>query len=166
MSTLRIQPLNLDDARQTHDFLDLLDHYMQGPSGNGAAMDAALRERLPAALRNQPTVLSYLAYWDGEAAGLINCVLGFSTFAARPLLNVHDLVVHRDFRRRGIGRALLAHAEAVAQDRGCCKLTLEVLEGNTAAREAYLEFGFQPYRLDPAMGSAQFMEKKLAVVRG
>jgi ribosomal protein S18 acetylase RimI-like enzyme len=161
MQTLRIEPLDLADAGQTDDFLDLLDHYMQGPTGQGRPMDAALRARLPEALRQQPTVLSFLAYHQHRPAGLINCVLGFSTFAGRPLLNVHDLVVDRDCRRLGIARALLAHAEAVARQRGCCKLTLEVLEGNTAAREAYLDFGFQAYQLDPAMGSALFMEKRL-----
>ena len=81
--------------------------------------------------------------------------------AGQPLLNVHDIVVHQDFRRQGIARALLGHAEAVARQRGCCKLTLEVLEGNHGARRAYLDFGFEGYQLDPAMGQALFMEKKL-----
>mgnify|MGYP000614993650 CR=1 FL=1 len=101
--------------------------------------------------------------WRGERrpVGLINCVEGFSTFAGRPLLNVHDIVVHEDFRRQGIARALLAHVEAMARQRGCCKLTLEVLEGNHGARRAYLDFGFEGYQLDPAMGQALFFEKKL-----
>ena len=66
-----------------------------------------------------------------------------------------------DFRRQGFARGLLAHVEAVARQRGCCKLTLEVLEGNHGARRAYLDFGFEGYQLDPAMGQALFMEKKL-----
>ncbi|WP_153162119.1 N-acetyltransferase [Zoogloea sp. 1C4] len=166
MTTLTLQPVNFDDPRQTADFLFLLDHYMRGPTGNGKPMDDDLRARLPDALRRRPTVLCHIAYVSDESgrtqpAGLINCVEGFSTFAGKPLLNIHDIVVHEDFRRRGIARALLAHAETVARDRGCCKLTLEVLEGNRGAHRAYLEFGFQAYQLDPAMGAAMFMEKKL-----
>lgn len=165
MTDITIQPVDFDDPALTADFLALLDHYMRGPTGNGQPMPDALRARLPAELRQRPTVLSFIAYESGErqkrAAGLINCVEGFSTFAGKPLLNVHDIVVHEDCRRRGIASALLAHAEQVARERGCCKLTLEVLEGNTGARQAYLDFGFQGYQLDPAMGQAQFMEKKL-----
>ena len=162
---LTIVATDFDDARSCADFLDLLDHYMQSPTGNGQPMSDDLRRRLPAELRRRPQVLSYIAYQASESgprpAGLINCVEGFSTFAGRPLLNVHDIVVHHDFRRQGIARALLRHIETVARQRGCCKLTLEVLEGNHGARRAYLDFGFEGYQLDPAMGQALFMEKKL-----
>ncbi len=162
---LAIVATDFDDPRLCGDFFALLDHYMQSPTGNGQPMSDALRRRLPAELRRRPHVLSYLAYRasDGgqRAVGLINCVEGFSTFAGQPLLNVHDIVVHQDFRRQGIARALLGHAEAVARQRGCCKLTLEVLEGNHGARRAYLDFGFEGYQLDPAMCQALFMEKKL-----
>lgn len=162
MSRLVIQATDFADARSTGDFLELLDHYMRSPTGSGTPMSAELRQRLPEQLRQRPTVLSFMAYLDGRAAGLINCVEGFSTFAGRPLLNIHDIIVREDCRRQGIARALLAHAEQVASERGCCKLTLEVLEGNKGARQAYLDFGFQGYQLDPAMGQALFMEKKLA----
>lgn len=165
MSRLTIQSVDFDDPAQTADFLFLLDHYMRGPTGNGRPMDDALRARLPDALRRRPTVLCHVAYLDEDGqrrpVGLINCVEGFSTFAGRPLLNIHDIVVHADYRRRGIARQLLAHAEAVAKARGCCKLTLEVLTGNRGAYDAYVGFGFRAYELDPAMGAATFMEKKL-----
>ena len=101
------------------------------------------------------------AHGAARPVGLINCVEGFSTFTGQPLLNVHDIVVLESCRRQGIAGALLAHVESVARDRGCCKLTLEVLEGNQGARQAYENFGFAAYQLDPAMGRALFMEKKL-----
>ena len=156
---------DFNDPRHCTDFLALLDHYMRSPTGNGVPMGDELRSRLPTELRRRPQVLSFIAYRESDAGpravGLVNCVEGFSTFAGRPLLNVHDIVVHEDFRRQGISRALLAHVEAVARERGCCKLTLEVLEGNHDARRAYLAFGFEGYQLDPALGQALFMEKKL-----
>lgn len=166
MTTLIIQPVDFDDPAQTADFLFLLDHYMRGPTGSGKPMDDALRTRLPDELKRRPTVLCHVGYLDeGQGTrrpvGLINCVEGFSTFAGRPLLNIHDIVVHADFRRRGFARQLLVHAETVARERGCCKLTLEVLTGNRGAHEAYVGFGFRAYELDPAMGAATFMEKKL-----
>ena len=107
--------------------------------------------------------LAWLAADDGSETpvGLINCFAGFSTFAARPLLNIHDVVVHADYRGRGIGRGLLAWAEQRARDLGCCKLTLEVLSNNTAAQAAYERAGFAPYVLDPAAGQALFLQKLL-----
>jgi hypothetical protein len=44
---------------------------------------------------------------------------------------------------------------------GCCKLTLEVLSGNTTAQTSYQRFGFAQYQLDPAAGQALFMQKWL-----
>jgi GNAT superfamily N-acetyltransferase len=102
-----------------------------------------------------------LAWLDGRAVGLIDCFAGFSTFAARPLLNIHDIVVHADVRGRGIGQALLSWAEERARQLGCCKLTLEVLSNNMRAMASYEQAGFAPYVLDPAAGHALLMQKYL-----
>src|SRR5690606_22620256 len=108
-----------------------------------------------------PGFVSFLAFTGDEAVGLINCFEGFSTFAARPLLNVHDIVVHRDHRRRRIGCALLPAAAAAARARGSCNLTPQVLSNNRAALAAYAHAGFAPYQLDPAAGQALFLQKWL-----
>ena len=76
-------------------------------------------------------------------------------------MNVHDVVVLPDYRGRGIAAQMFATVETIAVERGACKLTLEVLSGNRAARKLYEKLGFDDYRLDPAMGHAQFMHKWL-----
>ena len=38
---------------------------------------------------------------------------------------------------------MLEHCEAVARARGCCKITLEVLEDNEPAKASYSKFGMQ-----------------------
>ena len=78
-----------------------------------AELVAELAE-LAAELARRPQALTLLAHAEGEAAGLLNAFEGFSTFAGRPLLNLHDVVVSRRFRGRGIGRMLLAAANALA----------------------------------------------------
>ncbi|MEO8466498.1 MAG: GNAT family N-acetyltransferase [Gammaproteobacteria bacterium] len=83
-----------------------------------------------------------LAFVDDAAIGIAVCFVGFSTFRARPLLNVHDLAVLPQYRGKGAGRALLQAAEDHARHNGCCRLTLEVLESNSAARVLYRRFGF------------------------
>jgi ribosomal protein S18 acetylase RimI-like enzyme len=104
---------------------------------------------------------SFIAWLDDQPIGLINCFEGYSTFKAKPLLNVHDIAVLAEFRGQGVGQALLKAAEDHARARGCCKLTLEVLSGNTPAMASYKRFGFAQYELDPAVGQAQFMQKWL-----
>ena len=64
-------------------------------------------------------------------------------------------------RRKGVTQAMMAKVEEVARARGCCKLTLEVLSNNPVAMASYAKYGFGQYELDPALGTAQFWEKKL-----
>jgi ribosomal protein S18 acetylase RimI-like enzyme len=98
--------------------------------------------RLPEGLRDHPAALALLAFVERRAVGVAVCFVGFSTFQARALLNIHDLAVVPEWRGRGIGRALLEAVEAEAKRRGCGKLTLEVLDTNRRARQLYDTFGF------------------------
>ena len=63
-----------------------------------------------------------------------------------------------------IAEKMLALAEQIARERGACKLTLEVLQGNVGAIKLYQRIGFANYQLDPAMGQAQFLQKWLPVL--
>lgn len=54
---------------------------------------------------------------------------------------------------------MLNAVEDFTKQRGCIKLTLEVLEGNQAAQENYLKYDFSGYELEPKMGKALFWEK-------
>jgi len=153
--------IDLDDAQHAAALVELLDHYAQDPMGGGVPLRPEVSATLVDALKQVPHFHGALAF-DGEnAVGLIHCFAGFSTFAARPLLNIHDIAVHRAWRGRGIGQALLAWAERRANALGCCKLTLEVLSNNRPAMAAYERAGFAPYVLDPAAGQALFLQKML-----
>ena len=99
--------------------------------------------------------------WFQEPAGLINCFEAFSTFQCKTIVNVHDIVVVEEFRGQGISHLLLLEVESMAVKKNCCKITLEVLEGNTPAKNSYSKFGFKDYELDPTFGKAMFWEKKL-----
>lgn len=140
----------------------LLDEYARHAMGGGAPLPAHVRTRLVPELLKRPAAHVVLAFIDDQPAGLAICFESFSTFACRPLLNIHDIVVTADQRGRGLSRRLLARVETLARELDCCKLTLEVLEGNHTARAAYLARGFAGYTLDPAMGQALFWQKSLA----
>ena len=141
--------------------VDLLDHYARDPAGGGAPLTDYARAHLLDALAARPFIFSVLAFDGDSPVGLVNAIEGFSTFACKPLINIHDVVVLESHRGRGIAARLFAEVEAIARERGACKLTLEVLSGNRAARGLYERLGFDNYRLDPAMGHAQFMQKWL-----
>lgn len=166
LAGLRIAPVDLKQGPQARIWLDLLDHYAQDPMGGGTGLSDYAKANLARELRVLPSfhgALAWLVQPDGseQAVGLVNCFAGFSTFAAKPLLNIHDIVVHADFRGRGIAHALLGWVEERAHELGCCKLTLEVLSNNTTAMAAYARAGFVPYVLDPAAGQALFLQKIL-----
>lgn len=56
---------------------------------------------------------------------------------------VHHLAVHPDHRDSGIGRALMAAAEAGLAALGCPKLNLQVRAGNEQVLAFYEKMGFE-----------------------
>jgi ribosomal protein S18 acetylase RimI-like enzyme len=145
--------------------LSLLDAYARDPAGGGEGLSGYAKAHLADALRQRSNLFSVLALEQRAKwlpVGLVNCVEGFSTFACKPLVNVHDVVVLTSHRGRRIGEQMLAKVEDIARERGACKLTLEVLSGNLSALALYQRVGFDNYQLDPAMGQANFMQKWLA----
>lgn len=163
-SPLAIYPTDLTSPQHALAFIDLLEHYARDPMGGGEGLADYARTHLVEQLKNLPTFHGALAFLGKKPVGLINCFTGFSTFAAKPLLNIHDLVVHADVRGQGIGQALLQWAEMQARQLGCCKLTLEILANNRPAMRSYERAGFAPYVLDPAAGQALLMQKYLQEV--
>lgn len=139
----------------------LLNSYAEDPMGGGHSLPADLLQQLPAELARRPHAFSVLAFVGGEPAGLVNCFEGFSTFACRPLVNVHDVMVKEQFRGLGLSQKMLQKVEEIARQRGCCKITLEVLEGNALAQSAYRKFGFDDSVFDPAHGRMLFWHKPL-----
>jgi ribosomal protein S18 acetylase RimI-like enzyme len=147
---------------------ELINAYARDSMGNGAPLSQDVLDRLIPGLRNHPTTLIFLAYLDepavggdDRAVGIAVCFRGFSTFHARPLINIHDLAVLPEHRGRGIGRALLSAVEEHARSLDCCKLTLEVLENNRPARALYGKLGFHEAVYTEAAGPALFLVKSL-----
>ncbi len=142
--------------------MDLMQYYSRDTMGGGQPLAEFTRANLLSALANIPTAFSILATCEGNPAGLVNCFEGFSTFACRPLINIHDVIVKSEHRGQNISQLMLKQVELIARQRGACKLTLEVLQGNQIAQNAYGKYGFSAYQLGPPMGHALFWEKKLS----
>ncbi|MEE2022977.1 GNAT family N-acetyltransferase [Alkalimonas mucilaginosa] len=158
---IEVKAVNYQEPAQAQQLVYLLNQYALDPMGGGEPLSEEVQAQLAKRLAERSDTFSFIAYIDGVAAALVNCVENFSTFAARPIMNIHDIAVLPAYRGQGLSTALLQAVEQLARARNCCKLTLEVLEGNTIAKASYQKFGFAGYQLDPAMGQAVFWQKKL-----
>jgi ribosomal protein S18 acetylase RimI-like enzyme len=160
---MNIEVLKVDYSNKQHaaDIAYLLNCYAEDPMGGRESLPDFVKENLAKELSKVPHAFSVICYVDGKPAGLVNCFMGFSTFKCKPLVNVHDLVVVIDFRGLGISQLMLGKVEEIAKQNDAYKITLEVLEGNEAAKKAYLKYGFEGYELDPEMGKALFWQKTI-----
>jgi GNAT superfamily N-acetyltransferase len=161
MTMTDIQIADLSNPVHAQAIVYLLNEYAKDPMGGGEELSAFVKANLISEMAKRPIVHAVIAFVNGKPAGLANCIEGFSTFACKPLLNIHDMVVLAEFRGQGISSQLLKKAEEIAASKGCCKLTLEVLEGNKLAQAAYIANGFVGYQLVSEMGQAMFWQKKI-----
>jgi [ribosomal protein S18]-alanine N-acetyltransferase len=79
---------------------------------------------------------SFLAEVDGRIAGYILFWL------ASDEVDIHNVAVHKDFRRRGLGRSLLEKVVLEARRRRSSRVTLEVRKSNLPAQKLYESMGF------------------------
>jgi GNAT superfamily N-acetyltransferase len=120
---------------------------------HGLIVALARYEREPAAVVNSPEVLRaqlagarppfecLLAEHDGAVRGFALFFPTYSTWLGKPGMWLEDLFVLEAYRRRGIGRALLAGVAQLAVARGCERLEWAVLDWNTPARAFYRRLG-------------------------
>jgi len=161
MQKVEILEADLDRAEHQRAVLELTDAYARDPMGNGRPLSDEVRQALIPGLQKHSTTVIFLAYQGSDAIGIANCFIGFSTFAARPLINVSDLAVLPGHREKGIGRLLLEAVERKAIEIGCCKLTIEVQENNHRARHVYEAVGFSRAVFVEEAGGALFLSKPL-----
>ena len=164
MSAAGLSICRADYANPVHAraLVSLLDAYAQDPMGGAQPLSDFAKTHLVAELAKRPQAFSVLAFRGPERdlpVGLVNCIEGFSTFACKPLINVHDVVVLPAYRGQRVAEKMLELVVQIALERGACKLTLEVLQGNVGALKLYQRVGFSNYQLDPAAGHAQFLQK-------
>jgi len=129
-------------AHQTA-IVDLLDMYCRDEFGDGKPLAAEARANLIPGLIEHGGARVFLAYDGDEPLGVAICLVGFSSFRGKPLVNIHDIAVSPAARGQGIGRRLLAAVEADARSLGCCKVTLEVRSDNVRAMGLYRSVGFR-----------------------
>ncbi len=161
MTQIEIVEADLNREYHQEAVLELIDAYAGDAMGNGKPLTSEARSALIPGLQQHPTTFIFLAFQGSEVIGIAVCFLGFSTFAARPLINISDFSVLPAHRGQGIGRLLLESVERKARDMDCCKITLEMQENNHRARQVYEAAGFAQAVYVETAGRALFLTKSL-----
>lgn len=131
------------DKNQIEAIKMLANAYAEDVMGGGESLTDEELKNMIEGLKKSGNALTFLAYVDGAPIGIANCFVGFSTFEACSILNIHDFAVLPGYRRRGVGKALLEAIQKKARKIKCCRLTLEVRSDNMAAQQLYKQFGFE-----------------------
>lgn len=161
MSAIEFIVADLEQPEHQQIVAALINAYSTDPMGDGHPLSAEAAQRLIPGLRKHPTTLILLAFEGKKPVGIAVCFRGFSTFAARPLMNIHDLHVLPSHQGRGIGRGLIEAVAAKARELDCCKLTLEVQNQNHRARKTYAASGFRQQHDESPGGGVIFMTRPL-----
>ena len=157
--TGRVIEADLENPEHQETVLNMVREFSRNVGGQDLHEDS--QQRLVEGLRQHPAVHAFIAFDDRHPIGFSICFLGFSTFVARPLLNIHDFYVRDEYRGRGVGGRILQAIEEKAHSLDCCKLTLEVETNNRPAIAFYDRFGFEEVQYDADPGSVLFRQKIL-----
>jgi ribosomal protein S18 acetylase RimI-like enzyme len=134
----------------------LLNHYMEDPMGDHPPLNKLQQLRLVDDLSKHPTAEVLFLLYDNRYVGMATTFVNYSTFNLKPYLYIHDVVVLNDYRGKGLGKAIIAELIRISEERGYCKITLEVREDNPGAQRVYNSMGFE--ECEPRM---LFWTKKL-----
>jgi len=127
----------------------LLNHYMEDPMGDHPAFNKLQQLRLVNDLNDHPTAEVLFVLKEQEIAGMTVSFVNYSTFKLKPYLYIHDVIVLKEYRGTGLGKAIISELIRISEERGYCKLTLEVREDNFNAQYLYQSLGF--VECDPKM---------------
>lgn len=139
---VEIIEVDFDNKEHCQAVIDLMNHYMQDAMGDHPPHNEVLARKMIEGLRKHCNKLCLLAMLDNEYVGLVNSFIGFGTFAAKPFINIHDVVVNEEHRGRKIGRLMLEKVKEIAQNLDCGKITLEVRHDNERAQRLYASLGY------------------------
>jgi len=151
---LHVLPVDYQLSAHRDAVVMLLDAYARDPMGGGEGLTKDVKSRLCDDLATRPTAASFIAWLGDEPVGLVNCIEGYSTFKAQPLMNIHDIAVLPDHRGAGVGQALLAAAERHART-GLLQAHARSAHGQCARPVKLYALWFRPLRTRPGRRPGQ-----------
>jgi ribosomal protein S18 acetylase RimI-like enzyme len=141
MNTVSTRLAALEDVPRVAPLFDAYRQFYKQPADPILAM-RFLHDRM----RREESLL-LIAEADQEALGFCQLYPTFCSVQARPIMVLYDLFVAEDARGKGVGRALLTAAEALAVKRGVARLDLSTARKNFAAQALYEALGWKRDKL-------------------
>lgn len=136
-SELTLRPATPDDVTVLFDLIQALAEYEKlSHAVTGSA--EALHEHL---FSTNPYVEAIIAEVQGKAVGFALFFHNYSTFLTQPGIYLEDLFVLPEYRRKGIGKAVIKYLAKLAVERGCGRLEWSVLDWNEPAIAFYRRMG-------------------------
>ena len=137
MPQLTIRPAEPSDVTAIFALIQALAEYEKlAHAVTGSA--EALKEHL---FKETPDAEAIVALWEEKAIGFALFFTNYSTFLTKPGIYLEDIFVLPDYRRRGIGKALLTTVAQIAAQRGAGRLEWSVLDWNEPAIAFYQSLG-------------------------
>ncbi|MFW5778685.1 MAG: N-acetyltransferase family protein, partial [Coleofasciculus sp.] len=133
MNKLKIRPATPTDVPVLFELIQALAEYEKLSHLVTGTVDA-LQDHLFGA---KPYVEAILAEYEGQTVGFALFFSNYSTFLTKPGIYIEDLFVRPEFRRQGIGKALLTYVAQLAVERDCGRLEWSVLDWNEPAIAFY-----------------------------
>ena len=140
MPELEIRAATEDDVPLLLSLIKELAEY-ERLSHEVVATENSLREWL---FGERPVAEVLIGEHRQQTAGFALFFHNFSTFFGKPGIYLEGLYVRPEFRRAGIGRALLVRLASVARERGCGRMEWSVLDWNEPAIGFYRGIGASP----------------------
>lgn len=134
---LKIRPAEPSDVSDLFSLIQALAEYEK--LSHQVTGDAeVLREHL---FGERPYAEAIVAQWEKQCVGFALFFENYSTFLTKPGIYLEDLFVLPNYRRQGIGKALLSYLAQLALERGAGRLEWSVLDWNNPAIEFYQRIG-------------------------
>lgn len=80
---------------------------------------------------------------QGRVAGMANVLVTISTAEGCRVALLEDVIIHNEYRGKGLGRRLVEHVLAWAKTEGMARVTLLADRDNKAALDFYRKLGFE-----------------------
>ncbi|MDR3252051.1 MAG: GNAT family N-acetyltransferase [Tannerella sp.] len=142
-TTVTVRRCDFSNAADIKAFGELLNAYIADEMGGGKPLTPSQQTLLTEKLDKDYKSAVLLALCDGVYCGMLVAFENFSTFTMHPMLNIHDVIVLKEYRGRGIGRKLLEKIVETADGLDCSRVTLEVRHDNLVARNLYASLDFK-----------------------
>ncbi|MEJ2544320.1 MAG: GNAT family N-acetyltransferase [Calditrichaceae bacterium] len=128
------------------DLPDILALYAESDIDNGKKLDIDVAEELFDKIRAYPNYNVYIAIHKDEIVGTFELlIMDNLAHMGAPSAIVEDVVVHKDYRGKGIGKQMMYFALNDSKKAGCYKMVLSSNMQRERAHHFYESLGYEKY---------------------